>query len=77
MIQLNVSNFSKFFETIDRCENPILIVSPDGKQEDLRNNTFLRYVLESSRPENTASALNLQVSGAGDYEKLLNYAFNN
>ena len=45
MLKMNVCNLQRFFEVVDRCEHPVMLVVSEDRSEDLRSNAFVQGLL--------------------------------
>ena len=45
MLKMNVCNLQRFFEVVDSCEHPVMLVVSEDMAEDLRNNAFVQGLL--------------------------------
>ena len=42
MLKMNVCNLQRFFEVVDRCEHPVMLVVSEDMSEALRSNAFVQ-----------------------------------
>ena len=45
MLKMNVCNLQRFFEVVDSCEHPVMLVVSEDMSEDLRSNAFVQGLL--------------------------------
>ena len=69
----NIHDTEGFYNTVDACNQPVLVSASDGRSEDFRNHTFLREVLEKASPNGGISAIELQVSCPEDLRRMIHY----
>ena len=74
MVTLNIADLDRFFDVVNKCNEPVELRSPDGQRADLRNNAFLQYVLGSTRQPNLTTHVQLNVHGDEDIMKILEFA---
>ena len=74
MVKLNVMNLQRFFDEVNQCVGPIVIEAPDGQQADLRKNSFLQYVIDSTHQPEEATPVTVKVEKSDDIRRLLDFA---
>jgi hypothetical protein len=69
MLKMNVCNLERFFEVVNQCEKPVMLVVPDGNAEELRGNVFVQDLLLEMR--NGITQLSIEADPGEDTMRLI------
>ena len=74
MLKLNILNMINFLKTVNECSGPVVLVSQDGRREDMNNQESLQERLLKNYKDNRRS-LNMWIDVAepADYLKIVCY----
>ena len=74
MLKLNILNMTHFLKTVNECRGPVLLVSPDGKREDINKQESLQERLLQNYKDNRCSLkMWIDVKEPSDYLKIVCY----
>ena len=76
MIFTNMSNIDKFFETVDKCEGRVELVTEQGDRFNLKS-TLTKYVIFVKIMSNcTVPSVRINTHNYADAQKLMKFMIN-
>ena len=74
MLKLNILNMINFLKTVNECSGPVVLVSQDGRREDMNNQESLQERLLKNYKDNRRSlTMWIDVAEPADYLKIVCY----
>lgn len=74
MLKLNILNMVNFLKTVNECGGPVVLVSPDGKHEDINKQESLQERLLKNYKDNRRSLkMRIDIAKPADYLKIVCY----
>ena len=74
MLKLNILNMINFLKTVNECSGPVVLVSQDGRREDMNKQESLQERLLKNYNENRRSLkMWIDVAEPADYLKIVCY----
>ena len=74
MLKLNILNMINFLKTVNECSGPVVLVSQDGRREDMNKQESLQERLLKNYKDNRRSLkMWIDVAEPSDYLKIVCY----
>lgn len=75
MMIYNISNFQNFFESLDRCDDDLTLITPDGRSYDWKKNRPLLKSLLQTMDVRNCSKMEIRPCGPQDASRIMCYMF--
>ena len=74
MIKLNILDMKNFLQTVNECNNPVHLLYPDGRKENINKQYGIQnQLLQKYRENKNFLCLSLDIPAPKDYMSIVSY----
>lgn len=73
MMIYNISDFQRFFRSLDQCDDNLTLITPDGKAYDWKTNRSCLLSFLQTMEAGTCSRMEIRPEGTQDISRIMCY----